>query len=939
MKNKMLSAWLQASRLSNRFNSAPSASDDAALRQEFEDLFMGTNASIYIPLWASVCKYEDGSLLDKTTLKIVHTYHKWGYAPVEMDGNPPDYIAQLLRFVAYLLACALHEETQGRNAKLYLDAADEFISLYLVDTVRVVADGIHRHATRREFLTLADNLIAFCRSEFEADYTETDPAELKSELLCYDSYENGASPAIENCEAKIIYTTGRNNCGGRCAIRATEQDGCIVDLETGCYIGEPTLRACVRGRGYRTTYMNGSRLRYPMKRIGKRGEGRFQRISWEEAADLVAAELKRTADKYGPGSRFVTYGVGLNAVIRPDKLIMRLMNLNGGFLDRWSTYSYNHSEYTTPFIYGDTFSGSSTEDHLNAKLIILWAHNPVETIWSPQLSYTLMLAKEQGAKIIVIDPRQSDSALALADEWIPIAPSSDAALANAMAYVIFEEGLQDQTFMDRCCLGFDEDHMPEGVDPSQNFKNYLFGGIDGVAKSPEWAEKITRVPADTIRRLARLYATTKPACLLPGLGHQRTGNGEQAVRALCALPCLTGNIGIPGGFAGGIGFPKEETEMRYPVGDRAYPGIISCFTWMQAIEDGANMTRQKDHVQGVEKLETNVKLIFTLASNVLINQHSDINHSIEVLQDESKCEFIVGSDVFMTASMKFVDLLLPAPTFLEEDNISYPWLSGHYLLHSNQVVKPLFGCRTEYDWIGDVARRMGLWDAWSAGHEKHTDWLRDLYNGIRPDEPELPPYEEFKAMGGYSYKNPRTYIAYVEECKDPEKHPFSTPSGKIEIYSKQLRDFGDPVNIPPLPAYIPCPDGPEDPLREKYPLQLVGFHTKRRCHSIHDNNPRLEEVDPQRLWIHPEDAAARSLTNGQLAEVYNDRGVTRIPVFVTERIMRGVVAMAQGAWYTPDENGVDTRGSINVLTSSKPSPLARANPQHTNLVEVKACSK
>ena len=111
MKNKMLSAWLQASRLSNRFNDAPSASNDAALRQEFEDLFMGTNASIYIPLWASVCKYEDGSLLDKTTLKIVHTYHKWGYAPVEMDGNPPDYIAQQLRFVAYLLACALHEET------------------------------------------------------------------------------------------------------------------------------------------------------------------------------------------------------------------------------------------------------------------------------------------------------------------------------------------------------------------------------------------------------------------------------------------------------------------------------------------------------------------------------------------------------------------------------------------------------------------------------------------------------------------------------------------------------------------------------------------------------------------------------------------------------------------------------------------------------------
>ena len=127
----------------------------------------------------------------------------------------------------------------------------------------------------------------------------------------------------------------------------------------------------------------------------------------------------------------------------------------------------------------------------------------------------IVQAKQRGAKVIVIDPRNSDSAMAFADQWIPITPSTDGALSNAMAYVILEEGLQDQAFMDRFCLGFDEDHMPEGADKTQNFRNYLFGGLDGTAKTPEWAEAITGVPADTIRSLAIRYATAKPAALIP----------------------------------------------------------------------------------------------------------------------------------------------------------------------------------------------------------------------------------------------------------------------------------------------------------------------------------------------------------------------------------------------------------------------------------------
>jgi len=944
MKNNLLERWLRCSRLTTFFTdyeawrrTAAAEEEPAGLRQEYEDLLMGTNAAIYIPLWASVCKYEDGSLLDETTLKVLQFYHRWGYAPVEMDGNPSDYIGQQLRFLCYLLACALHTEKKGMPSLQYQEAAEEFITLYLLDTVHVVADGIRRHAAAAEFLRIAEELTQICRVSWPAQAGGEDPARYRAELTCFDVFENGPGAAIPDAAPQVIVTAGRNNCGGKCSIRATRQDGCVLDLETGCDIGLPSLRACIRGRGYRKTYLTGERLRYPMKRIGKRGEGRFIRINWEEAADLIASEWVRIRDAYGPGARYANYGTGVSALIRPDALVWRLLNLDGGYLARYGSYSSACAGYVTPYIYGNSYSGNSTEDLLNSKLLILWGHNPTETIFSPQLSYTIAQAKEKGMKVIVIDPRNSDSAMAFADQWIPITPATDGALANAMAYVIWSEGLQDQAFMDRCCVGFDEEHMPEGAPREQNFRNYLFGGLDGVAKTPQWAEKITGIPAETIRSLAIEYATAKPACLMPGLGYQRVGNGEQAVRAIAALTCLTGNVGIPGGGAAGCGNPREEATPSFPIGERPYKGTISCFLWLQAIEEGARMTRQKDHIQGVEKLDSDIKMLFNLASNILINQHSDINHTVSVLQDESKCEFIVCTDVFMTPSAKFADLLLPAPSFLEEDNITTPWRAGHYLLHNTKVIEPLFGCRTEYDWLSDVAKRLGLWEQWSEGREKHTQWLEHLYEQLREKAPELPPYQEFRANGGYTYKNPKSYIAYEEQCRDPEQHPFATPSGKIEIYSQRLADWGEPEEIPALPSYVPCPEGPEDPLRQKYPLQLIGWHTKRRCHSIHDNNRWMEEADPQRMWMHPADAAARGLVTGSIAQVYNDRGCMHIPVFVTDRVIQGVVAIAQGAWYRPDKDGVDLRGSINVLTSKRPTPLAKGNPQHTNLVEVKSC--
>jgi anaerobic dimethyl sulfoxide reductase subunit A len=187
----------------------------------------------------------------------------------------------------------------------------------------------------------------------------------------------------------------------------------------------------------------------------------------------------------------------------------------------------------------------------------------------------------------------------------------------------------------------------------------------------------------------------------------------------------------------------------------------------------------------------------------------------------------------------------------------------------------------------------------------------------------------------FHYQNNQRYIAFEQECADPMLHPFPTASGKIELFSEavyrtQFRDF-----FPAIPRYVEPPEGATDPLCEKYPLQLIGWHTNRRAHSIHDNNREMDKIEPQRLQMHPTDAAARGINDGDTVLIWNDRGKIQVPVKVTDHIMQGVTALAQGAWYTPDSNGTDTRGSINVLTSLRPTPYARGNAQHTNLVEVK----
>lgn len=727
------------------------------------------------------------------------------------------------------------------------------------------------------------------------------------------------------------------DCGGKCDIRAHMRDGVVTQITTlpdnELDSQMPIMRACVRGRGYRKFVYHPDRLKYPMKRVGKRGEGRFERISWDEATTLIADNLKRITQQYGPASRYVHVGTAVSGgTFSGDAMARRLLNLTGGYLEYYHSVSLGNTAAATPYTYGVAASGNSMDTLLDTKLVILWGHNPTETIFG-HTNYYFQKMKQNGTRFIVVDPRYSDTVSSLADQWIPLLPTTDNALMDAMMYVIISENLHDKTFIDTYTLGFDENSMPEGVPANESLVAYLFGAKDGIHKTPEWAEKITHVPAQSIRQLARDYATIKPAALIQGWGPQRHICGERTARGSTLLASITGNVGIKGGWAAGYG---GSSNRKFCVGpdmpENPVQAKISIMNWMQAADDASKVTPQ-DGLKGVDKLDSNIRLLFSLAGNYLANQNPDVHQAAKLLEDESKIEFIVLSDLFMTPSAKYADVLLPETSFMERWNIGETWGTASYLILSEKLIEPDFERRTDYDWLRDVAKKLGVEAEFSQGRDE-KQWIEHIWEQTRlamPDE-NLPDFATLQKTRRHLFKS-APHIAFEANIRDPQNNPFPTPSGKIEIFSKRLFDMQDP-EIPALSHYVPAFEGPEDKLTAKYPLQLITWKGKNRANSTQYANPWLQEVQTQKLWLNPQDAKQRGIVEGDSVKIYNDRGVSIIPVEITPRIIPGVVAMQAGAWWQPDAQGIDRGGCANVLSSTRITALAKGNSHQTMLVEV-----
>lgn len=311
------------------------------------------------------------------------------------------------------------------------------------------------------------------------------------------------------------------------------------------------------------------------------------------------------------------------------------------------------------------------------------------------------------------------------------------------------------------------------------------------------------------------------------------------------LPILTGNVGISGGNSGARESTYTITIERLPVLDNPVKTSISCFSWTDAIDHGPQMTAIRDGVRGKDKLDVPIKFIWNYAGNTLVNQHSDINKTHEILQDESKCEMIVVIENFMTSSAKYADILLPDLMTVEQEDIIPNDYAGNmgYLIFLQPVTSEKFERKPIYWILSEVAKRLGpdVYQKFTEGRTQEQ-WLQHLYAKMLAKDPALPSYDELKKMGIYKRKDPNGhFVAYKAFRDDPEANPLKTPSGKIEIYSSRLAEIArtwelekDEV-ISPLPVYASTFEGWNSPERRTFPLQLFGFHYKSRTHSTYGN--------------------------------------------------------------------------------------------------------
>ncbi|NNK97466.1 MAG: molybdopterin-dependent oxidoreductase, partial [Xanthomonadales bacterium] len=594
-----------------------------------------------------------------------------------------------------------------------------------------------------------------------------------------------------------------HNCGGRCVLRVHLKDGVIARIETddrpGDTVSDPQLRACIRGRSYRHRQYHKDRLRYPLKRVGERGSGEFERISWDEATDLMAANIQRIREQYGNTSIYIPYGTGSYNQTNGKWPADRLMHMYGGALGYYNSYSWACITRATATVYGTDVCGNQRQDWLNSQFIIMWGWNPSEMRDGTNSEYFLKEARKKGARIICIDPRMTMSAVALADEWIAIRPGTDVALMSAMAWVMITEDLYDKDFVDKYCMGFDRSQMPEGYRNEESYKDYILGARDGQPKTPEWAEKITAVPRKDIVRIAREYATAESAVLYQGYGMQRRAYGEQVVRGGCVLAAITGNVGNAGGWASGIALQAGGGPYWnvFPVLENPVRAQIPSFLWSEAVVRGPELT-DKEGLVGIDRLPHGIKMIWAVASNAIVNQHANINRTIDIIKDTSKLEFFAVQDNFMTVTARFADLVLPACTQFETWGLEDGWKYGEEVILQPQILEPPWETKSDYAICSEIACKLGIGDEYTLGRDE-KQWvgaLLDEYRELR--FPELPSLEEFeeKNLGVYSRPVEKPKVAFQDFRDDPVAHPLPTASGKIEIFCEEMFSKNLPDEVP-----------------------------------------------------------------------------------------------------------------------------------------------
>jgi anaerobic selenocysteine-containing dehydrogenase len=658
------------------------------------------------------------------------------------------------------------------------------------------------------------------------------------------------------------------------------------------------------------------RLKYPLKRVGKKGEGKFERISWNKALDIIASKLKAQKEEYGPESL---------AILSPQR--RSYSDYLYRFLIAHGSPNYGHSglcfvQRSFGFAYTLGFPVlHKAADYEYTNLIVVWGANPVYSAGPLGDLRRIVNAKERGAKLIVIKPEIQPDA-AKADIWVPIRPGTDGALVLAMLNVIINEKLYDTDFVSRWCYGFDK--------LLHHIQKY----------TPKWAEPITGVPADQIRKVARLYATTKPACILPGNAFDQTTDSNNAVRAVAILIAITGNLDRPGGnvVSTGSTMPMVNSvhlRERYTkdfVDRLVGPEIASCF---QPFVEGTSSAYYRCLDSVLTRKPYPVRAIIAPGTQPTVITRG----SKRVVEALEKLEFFVVIDVMQNASMPWADVVVPVATMYECD---HPFeVSDNWIMARNKVIEPLGDYKSDYEFWLDLAVRMGYGkDFWDGSIEKCMNYQLENFSMTM---------EELRAHPtGIVYEpKPMVYEKYEKIFTTPSPRlsgaPY-LPQGKVAIYNTTFEDNG----FNPLPEWVEPPESPTatPELLVDYPLVFFDTHTTDVYnHGWLRNIPYLREMQPDPwIHIHPGTAKSRGIEDGDWVIVESPHGWIKVRALYFEGIRPDVVMGVHGWWQGCDELGLpgypllDGGANVNLLYSTDPEkafdPLVTAMPKQT-LVEVR----
>ncbi len=683
------------------------------------------------------------------------------------------------------------------------------------------------------------------------------------------------------------------------------------------------------------------------RRGSSRGGDDFVPLPWDQAIRLVAAETARVREQFGHAAILGgSYGWSSAGRLHHARtLLHRFLGQGGGFTAQVTNYSYGAGMTLMPHILGtnEVIQGPVTDwrsiaRHTKLMLCIggLPLKNGLVTSGGAGAHDYVPLMKQAvaaGVRFVNISPFRGDVGDFLGAEWIPIRPNTDAALIFAMAHVLIEAGRADTDFLARCAVGYDR------------FRDYVLGAEDGIAKTPDWAAAITDVPAETIRRLA-LEATGVPTMLTATWSIQRAEHGEQPWWALVALAAMLGGIGKPGqGIAFGYGSMNGIGTPRHEVPSVSGPSVRNpCGAYIPVSRITELLERPGEVLQynGRDLLLPDIRMIWWAGGNPF-HHHQDLGR---LLRGWNRADTVVVQEPWWTAAARHADIVLPATTTLERNDIASS-SRDRFVRAMHQAIPPVGQARNDMDILADLADAAGHRLQFTEQRDEAA-WLRHMYGRWRQacagQGIDVPDFERFWAEGHAEIPLPeQDCVQFADFARDPAENPLNTPSGKVEIYSETIASFGY-AETPGHPVWREPTEYLGSPLTGTYPLHMLSFQPATRLHGQLDQGrvaaaDKIEGREPVRM--NPADAAARGLADGQIVRVFNARGAVAAGLRVTAEIRPGVIAMATGAWWNPAIRGATDsaclHGNPNVLTADIPtSRLGQGSAAQSCLVQVAA---